>query len=309
MLIQIATRQFAPADATHYAVLDDLTPLDLDQGRYAAIRVDDFGGWQLFPTSALTVLSDAQAGASFLDQPGVPLFQDGAASGRGKIGRTARDELLLGLAFAGAGVEVAVALLGAPGAAYASVPRYRQTLEAHPDLRATGSNAAIQFELDASGSIIDIWARRNFRVGAARTDIYYPDPRDAWGGGADDVGTLAIDDSVTVSAVRVNGATLDASAYALEPSLNTPGWTNDRLRLLDPNGFWRGTVEVDRVPGWAAVPPAVVLCNIELAARRRLETPTAFGDTGPVSADMIVSNDTRALLWKYLGLYRRELAA
>lgn len=201
---------------------------------------------------------------------------------------------------------------GSDGSAYATVAEYSKALTDRSELtRSDASVELIGLELDAAAAIIDQWCRRSFRTGSeddARTDVYHAadahldidlqmNPMEAL--------LLPIDDSVSVSEVKMNGQVVAAEKWRAEPSVETTTWTLDQLRLLDNDDYWHGRIEVTRVPGWAAVPPAIKLCNIELAARRRLETPTAFGDS--LNAQEVVSGDTRALLFKYLGMYRREL--
>ena len=203
---------------------------------------------------------------------------------------------------------------GSDGSAYATVAEYSKVLTDRPELtRSDASVELIGYELDAAAAIIDQWCRRSFRMGTAddaRTTVYFAadahrdidlqmNPMEAL--------LLPIDDSVSVSEVKMNGHVLASEKWRAEPSVDTTTWTLDQLRLLDNEDYWHGRIEVTRVPGWAAVPPAIKLCNIELAARRRLETPTAFGDS--LNAQEVVSGDTRALLFKYLGMYRRELVA
>ena len=188
---------------------------------------------------------------------------------------------------------------------YATALEYAAILADSPFARPDSATEAIEMELDAAALVIDQFCHRSFRAGTECTSVYWVEPEEQYIDGADEYHILPIGDTVSVSAVTVRGRALDADEYVLEPSIETPGWTNDQLRLVDNSSYWYGRVEVTRVPGWASVPLPVKLCSIELAARRRLETPTAFGDS--LNAQQVVAGDTRSLLWRYLKSYTRQL--
>ena len=310
MLLQVHSAEWTPGAADELTAVDGLTLVDLQAARYGVVKLGDDAPLAMFSVDTVAALDDATVGDDITQAAtnAHPLALDAAGTVVIAIAHDDAGAVLLGAGSADAVDPLVVYLTGAPAAAYASVADYRALLSDHPKTRPNAqSNQAIEMELDAAAAIIDVWCRRSFRVlSAARTRSYplelgVPD-QDA------DALVVYIADAVSVSEVKVGGAALAADEWAAESSVDNPGWTIDQIRLVGNACYLSGSLTVTYLPGWKTVPVAAKLSNVELAARRRLDTPTAFGDAGLGSSEMVVSGDTRALLWHYLGAYRRELS-
>ena len=310
MLQQVHSAAWTPGAADELTVVDGLALVDLQAARYGVVQRGDDAPLAMFSVAAIAALDDASDGDDITQAAtnSQPLALDAGGAVLSAIAHDADGAVLLGDASAAAVDPLVVYLIGAPSTAYGSVADYRALLSDHPKTRPNAaSNSAITMEIDAAAAIIDVWCRRSFRLGTtALTRKYQADEGVPYAG--DDTALVYIADAVSVSEVKVNGAALADADWEPESSVGTPGWCIDQIRIAGNACYPGDAVTVTYIPGWETIPSAVTLCNVELAARRRLETPTAFGDAGLGSAEMVVSGDTRALLWRYLGTYRRELS-
>ena len=152
------------------------------------------------------------------------------------------------------------------------------------------SDAAIQRSALTSMQHINHYTRRDFRPTANQSITYYPRGRD----------TFHIDDWAEVTSTLPDGVILHRQ---------NPGWPYEFVQI--ESGKYIAEFTLEGTTGWAALPPAVQECALELTAVFRLESARAYAQVNAQQRNAAggqkptVSELGQQLLEQYLGNYQR----